>query len=290
MAVPPRRPPAATVHGGPRFAASRARSAIARGQLALFCQPTVDCHTGQIRGAEALIRWRHPSLGLLRPDQWVPAVESSRLRTRFNLHVLELALAHHDAWTQAGVAVPLSVNVTPGCLADERFVAAVERLFDGRSPAGAIRLEVTEHATVLGGLEMHESVERLRLQGFDFLLDDFGADHSSLSRLARLPLSTLKIDGSLVSEITRCSAHRAITHAAIELAHTLGLNAVAEHVEDLATWSLLQALDCDVIQGYCVSRPIRAEDFPHFSDSYVPEPPQPVRRGRFTSSNRRAGD
>src|SRR3954470_10634982 len=104
------------------------RRAIARGEFALHCQPIVGCSSGAIEAAEALIRWRHPHRGLLAPAQFLPAIRSRALTRAFNLHVLELAIAHRDDWRQAGVDVPLSVNVTPACLADERFLLGVERL------------------------------------------------------------------------------------------------------------------------------------------------------------------
>jgi EAL domain-containing protein (putative c-di-GMP-specific phosphodiesterase class I) len=258
---------------------AQVRRAIPRGELRLFCQPTVDCRTGALRSAEALIRWQHPSRGLLAPGEWVPTVESSSASTEFNLHVLELALDHSDTWASLGVAVPLSVNVTPECLSDERFVAGVEQMFADRSPAGAIALEVTERATVVGTLAMSEGVARLRGQGFDFLLDDFGAECSSLSRLAGLPFTTLKLDGSLVGQMARDRAHRLISHAAIEMAHALGLDIIAEGVEDVGTWSLLQALGCDLIQGYFISRPIPAAALPRFQRDYQARPPQ-ASRGR----------
>src|SRR4051812_28215957 len=105
---------------------------MATDQLVLHCQPTVDCQTGEIVAAETLVRWRHPARGLIPPGAWVPAIESSRLAPDFNLHVLGLAVRQHEDWTAAGVDVPLSVNVTPSCLASDRFVASLVELVGGR--------------------------------------------------------------------------------------------------------------------------------------------------------------
>jgi EAL domain-containing protein (putative c-di-GMP-specific phosphodiesterase class I) len=247
------------------------RRAMARDQLVLHCQPVVDCETGEVEGAEALIRWQHPGRGLLAPKSFLPSVSSRRLGTQLNLHILELALAERDRWDGPARDLPLSVNVTPACLADEQFLAGVERLFEHRSPEGEIRLEVTEQATVGSGIDV--SVARLRSHGFEFLLDDFGAEYSSLSRLAQLPFSTLKIDGSLVDGLATCHAHRSIVHASINLAHTLGLKAVAERVESMATWKLLHALGCDQIQGYLVARPMPADRFSAWVRHYEPAAP-----------------
>jgi EAL domain-containing protein (putative c-di-GMP-specific phosphodiesterase class I) len=271
---------------------NQVRRAMANGQLVLYCQPLVNCETGVVESAEALIRWQHPTKGLLPPLGWVPAVERGRLRRAFNLHVLQLAIGHRERWLAEGQAVPLSVNVTPACLSDVGFLAGVEDLFAQRSPHGEIRLELTEQSTVTTGLTIDDSVERLRSHGFEFLLDDFGAEYSSLSRLAELPFSTLKIDGSLVEGMMQTRAYRAIVHASISLAHTLGLKAVAERVESPSTWKLLQALGCDQLQGYLIARPMPAEDFPAFVEAYVPDPPQALRRreDRRVGHDRRAGD
>ena len=260
--------------------ATRIRRAIARGELELHCQPHVDCQTGELRGAEALIRWAHPTRGLLLPGEWLPLVEAGRERRRLNLHVIELSVAHRERWLERGLDLPLAINVTPACLADEKFITGVERLFAGRSPQGSVSLEITEQATVFDGLAIDESIDRLRRQGFEFMLDDFGAEYSSLSRLANLPFSTLKIDGGLVREMAKSRSHRSIVHASIQLAHTLGLKAVAEQVEDRGTWALLQAFGCDQIQGYYVSRPLLADSLPAFAAAYVPTPPQSGREPR----------
>lgn len=264
---------------------SEVRRAIARGELVLHCQPYVDARTGVLNGAEALIRWQHPTRGLLAPAAWLPEVEDSSESTHLNLHIIELAMAHRERWVRRGIALPMAINVTPGCLADETFVSGVEQLFAQPVPPGGWKLELTEQALVLDGLSIDESFRRLREHGFDFMLDDFGAEHSSLSRLAMLPFTTLKIDGSLVSDIAHSRAHRTVTHAAIQLAHTLGLKAIAERVEDMGSWSLLQALACDQIQGYVAARPMPAEDFPDFAARYEPAPP---RHGREDPAGRTA--
>lgn len=268
----------------------RLRRAMARDQLVLYCQPVVSCETGEVEGAEALIRWQHPGRGLLAPHSFLPQASSRRLGTQVNLHILELALAERDRWSGPAADLPLSVNVTPACLADEAFLAGVERLFEHRSPEGQIRLEVTEQATVSRGHALDQSVARLRSHGFEFLLDDFGAEYSSLSRLAQLPFSTLKIDGSLVERLTDCEAHRSVVHASINLAHTLGLKVVAERVEALTTWKLLAALGCDQIQGYLIARPMPAEQFAAYVRHYEPSAPSQLepRERRVLSDRRRS--
>src|SRR4051794_1010636 len=243
------------------------------GQLELHCQPTVDCSDGSLQGAEALIRWRRRDGSFMPTREWVPLAEGPALRNRFNLHVLNLAAQHQRAWNARGVHIPLGVNVTPACLADDAFVEDVERMFAGTWPE-RIRLEITERTTAINSHALKANVERLRSLGFHFLLDDFGAGYSSLERLSMLSVSTLKIDRSLISDITRRAPHRAIVESVIPLAHALGLDVICEGVEDAKTWAALQGLGCDRVQGFHVSRPMPAERFPFFAQHYRPTPPQ----------------
>jgi diguanylate cyclase len=284
--------------GSSRLTAARIRRAMAADQLVLFCQPSVDCQTGRIEAAESLIRWRHRSRRLIPPGPWIEAVEASRICEAFNLHVLGLAIRQRDDWLAQGVDVPLSVNVTPSCLADGRFVESVAALFADRNPRDAIRLEITERTTVINSDTLRANVEYLSAQGFQFLLDDFGAGYSSLIRLANLPVATLKIDGSLVGEVPARGHHCSIVEALSGLAHTLGLGVVAEGVEDQLTWEILQQLGCDRVQGYRVARPMPAAAFPRFVRDYEPAPPRPERGmddrrdrdERIAASDRRSSD
>jgi EAL domain-containing protein (putative c-di-GMP-specific phosphodiesterase class I) len=263
-----------------RLTSLRIRRAIRADQLVLHCQPTVDCLTGTIVGAEALVRWRHPSRGLIAPGSWVPQVETSGLAREFNLHVLSLAIRQHDAWVAEGVDLPLSVNVTPACLANDKFVEGVDALFADRSPEGAIELEITERTTEINTASLLANAEALAARGFRFLLDDFGAGYSSLARLSILPVATLKIDGSLVGDITFRRVHALIVDTVVGLTRQLGQGVIAEGVEDEATWLMLQALGCGVIQGYQVSRPMPAEDFPAYVRAYRPALPDVPTPGR----------
>ena len=271
-----------------RVTALRIRRAIATDQLVLHCQPTVDCQTGEIVAAETLVRWRHPTRGLIPPGAWVPAIESSRLAGDFNLHVLALAVRQHEAWAAAGIHLPLSVNVTPACLASDRFVASLVELVGGLPAEGAIHLEITERTTEINTDSLRANVEDLADLGFRILLDDFGSGYSSLVRLANLPVATLKIDGSLVADITWREAHALIVDTVIRLTHDLGQSVVGEGVEDDATWRMLQGLGCDVIQGFGVARPMPAEELPAFLEAYVPAPPDRAEQRRGT--DRRQAD
>src|SRR5689334_8647706 len=162
---------------------ARIRRAMRTNQLILHCQPTVSCRDGALTGAEALIRWRRRDGTFVPTREWVPIAESSALRNKFNLHVLQLAAQHQRGWEARGVDIPVSVNVTPGCLADDSFVPEVERLFAGTWPE-RINIEITERTTAINSHALKTNVERLRSLGFRFHLDDFGAGYSSLERLS----------------------------------------------------------------------------------------------------------
>jgi EAL domain-containing protein (putative c-di-GMP-specific phosphodiesterase class I) len=281
--------------GTSRLAAARIRRAMAMDQLVLLCQPLVDCQTGRIEAAESLIRWRHRNRRLIPPGPWIDAVENSRLRDAFNLHVIELAIRQRDEWLAEGVDVPLSVNVTPASLAVKRFVESVAALFADRSPRDAIRLEITERTTVINSDTLRANIDYLSAQGFQFVLDDFGAGYSSLIRLANLPVATLKIDGSLIGEVQARGHHCSIVESLSGLAHTLGLGVVAEGVEDHHTWEVLQQLGCDRVQGYLIARPMPAAAFPRFLREYEPAPPGGLddrrdRNDRVALSDRRTSD
>jgi EAL domain-containing protein (putative c-di-GMP-specific phosphodiesterase class I) len=220
----------------------------------------------------------------------------SGLAREFNLHVLSLAIRRRDAWVAEGVDLPLSVNVTPACLASDKFVEGVDALFAGRSPEGAIELEITERTTEINTASLLANAEKLARRGFKFLIDDFGAGYSSLARLASLPVQTLKIDGSLVGDITSRRIHALIVDTVVGLTRELGQGVIAEGVENEATWLMLQALGCDVIQGYQVARPMPSEDFPAYVRTYRPELPDLPVPGRAhvlreaERAERRAGD
>ncbi len=263
--------------------------AMSAGQLVLHCQPTVTCADGRICAAEALVRWRHRSGALIFPGEWVPSVERSMLRRRFNLEVLALAAAHQEAWSEEGLRVPLSVNITPAVLADRRFVAAVEEMFAKRPPAD-LRLEITERTTTINSRGLKANVERLSRLGFQFLLDDFGVGYSSLQRLANLPVSTLKIDRSLSCGVRHDPSHRAIVRWVLHLARALAIDVVCEGVEDGATWNALRGLGCDRIQGYHVARPMPADSFPAFVRAYRPAQPCDGTAGEPRSEHRWRSD
>jgi diguanylate cyclase (GGDEF)-like protein len=240
---------------------SELKSAITDGGLTVHFQPKVGVRDGVVVGAEALVRWRHPTRGLVPPDEFVPVAEHSGLITPLTLAVLRQALDQCEHWRRDGRPLGVAVNVSPRSLLDPAFVEEVARaLAVVAVPASAVTLEITESSLMADPERAIEAMERLRSLGVRLSIDDLGTGYSSLSYLQRLPVTEIKIDRSFLRP---AAAHRegalAIVAAVVELGHRLGRTVVAEGVEDEATWQVLQQLGCDVAQGYWLSRPLPAD-------------------------------
>lgn len=229
--------------------------ALARGEFVPFVQPKVSLADGRLAGAEVLARWQHPVHGCLGPQHFIPVLEGTTLMARFTLAMVEQALGCLRGWQRSMPDFRLSLNLSADDLASPAFVdqlvALVER--HGVAPR-ALTWEVTE-TMVLNPASL-ASVARLRLQGFGLSMDDYGIGYSSMQTLSRSPFTELKIDRSFVDGASERSNRRAVLCNAIELAQHLGITSVAEGVEQLADWKLLQELRCDIAQGYLIARPM----------------------------------
>jgi diguanylate cyclase (GGDEF)-like protein len=237
-------------------------NAIENGELELSFQPKIDCTTREVVGAEALVRWRHPELGLLMPDTFVEAIEQAGGIAHLTRWVLAEAAACCADWRRMGLDLSLAVNISVDDLVDEYlpyFMLDLSRRNGLR--ASDFTLEVTESA-IMHNVQMSLSVAGcMRELGFRVAMDDFGTGQSALAQLQRLPLDELKIDKSLVMGM-RTPKDEAIVRTAVELAHQLGLNVVAEGVEDGQLLERLRSLGCEVAQGFYISRPLPADEFP----------------------------
>ena len=234
--------------------------ALQDGQLAGYFQPEVELSTGQLVGAELLARWEHPELGTLPPSSFLSLVEELGLMTEFSLEMLRQALVQHRGWAAAGYLVPVSVNIGPGCVADPDFPAAVSRLLAEEEVAGRmISLEVSEE-TGTSAISARFFAQ-LAATGIQFSLDDFGTGFASLESLGGWPINELKLDSSIVRPIVSSGSFRSIVRTTINLAHELGVRVVGEGVESEAIRSELEALGCDIGQGFYLGRPMPAEAF-----------------------------
>ncbi len=236
------------------------RQGIDGGQLELHYQPKVALGTGAVVGVEALVRWRHPHRGLIFPDEFVPLAEHSGLMHRLTAHVLDAALAQAARWWSVGLEIPVAVNVSARDLHGPALAEAVERgLAEHGLPASALRLELTERVLMAEPARVADTLAALERLGVALSLDDFGTGYSSLVLLQRLPVREIKIDRSFVKRLVTSPDDTKIVRSIVDLAHALGIDAVAEGVETEEVWDLLEDLGCDSAQGWYVSRPMAAD-------------------------------
>ena len=237
-------------------------TAIREGQLALHYQPKIDIAHQRIIGCEALVRWHHPSLGIIPPDRFIPLAEMSDLIQPLTEQVVTQALIQLRAWHEAGLDLSVSVNLSVRNLLDHNCGTRLEELFE-RHPADPSRLEleITETALMSDPDRALAQIQRIGAFGVRLSIDDFGTGYSSLAYLKRLPLHALKIDRSFVSSMLEDEQDLIIVRSTINLAHSLGLDVVAEGVEDRGTAQALRAMDCDYAQGFYFNRALPAADF-----------------------------
>ncbi len=235
------------------------REAIARGELTLHFQPKVSLPGGAVIGVEALARWNHPEKGLLTPGEFIPLAEAAGLVRPLAAWSLEAALVQARAWRDLGLEVPIAVNLSMRNLLDEELPEQVGLLLARHGvPPDLLHLEITESALMVDPRRSLGVLTKFSEMGVRFTIDDFGTGYSSLAHLRRLPISEIKIDRSFVTEMIQSESAAVIVRSVIDLGHNLGLQVVAEGVEDRATWDLLVAGGCDSAQGYLTGRPAPA--------------------------------
>ena len=261
------------------------RKAVARGEFELHYQPIVDAHTGAVTGAEALIRWRHPDLGLLLPSEFIPLAEENGLVIPLGEWVLQTACAQNRRWQDEGLRqIRVLANLSSRQL-KRTLTDTVSRVLEATSlDARYLGLELTESMLVNHEKEGTDTLHALRAMGVHLAVDDFGTGYSSFSYLKHFPLDTLKIDRSFIREITSHPDDAAITTAIIAMGHALGLRVVAEGVETEEQRVLLRQQGCDEMQGYLFSRPVAAEDFGRLIMANEPSVREPARRRKVPAA------
>lgn len=239
--------------------AAELRQAIDHGELKLACQPKLALSGGVICGAEALARWHHPRAGEISPAEFIPLAEHTGLIKPLTRWVLDQALRHARAWAQEGLQVPLAVNLSARNLQERGIVDDLREALDsaGVRP-DQLAIELTESALMTDPAGALEIMRSLHDMGIALFIDDFGTGYSSLAYLQRLPVDAIKIDKSFVLAMRTERDSARIVQSTIELAHGLGMEVVAEGVEDSRTMDELARLGCDVVQGYGISRPLPA--------------------------------
>ena len=237
------------------------RSAIEDDQLVLYYQPKALVRTGEITGAEALVRWDHPEHGLIPPDEFIPLAEQGGLIGPLATWVLNEALGQLRRWQDSGRELEIAINLSSRNLYDSHLVDTVSALLDKWSiDPGALKVELTETAIMDDPQVALRALTQLHEMGVKIAIDDFGTGYSSLGYLTKLPVDEIKIDRSFVADMTENRDDAFIVRSTVDLGHNLGLEVVAEGVEDRRTWDLLGLLGCDVAQGYFLSRPVPAPD------------------------------
>jgi EAL domain-containing protein (putative c-di-GMP-specific phosphodiesterase class I) len=235
--------------------------AVPHGQLAVHYQPVVRLSDGRTTGFEALVRWHHPSRGMIPPAEFIPLAEETGAITEIGRWVLRTALQQGAAWL-AGAAEPIrmAVNLSPRQLMDGGVVADVTAaLQDTGFPAGQLTLEVTEGVLVDDADAVIEQLEQLRQLGVAIAIDDFGTGFAGLSYLRKLPADIIKIDRSFVTDLASGGSSTTLIASIVELARTLGLGVVAEGVETEAQRQALTELHCASAQGFLFARPEPAD-------------------------------
>ena len=243
------------------------RGAWERGELSVVYQPVCRTSDGRVVGAEALLRWQHPMLGMIAPSVFIDVAEQSGLIEGIGPRVLRAACNEAMRWTSMGEGnerLFVSVNVSPRQLRKGDLPDIVaECLRETGLPASCLHLELTETAVISDELQAAAMLARLHSTGVKVWLDDFGTGFSGLSHLRRVPVDGVKIDRSFVADLQRDPDDLALTTAIIAMAHSLGITVVAEGVEKEAQYNLLAERGCDLVQGYWLSHPISATEFAH---------------------------
>jgi diguanylate cyclase (GGDEF)-like protein len=241
--------------------ASELSHALESGKIEAHFQPKADACSRRIVGVEALVRWRHPTRGLIGPEEFVTVAEQTGLGRALTRRMLDLALTQVKAWREAGLDLHVAVNTTVADLQDVHFPAEVAAtLADHGLPPDVLVLEVTENMVLADPVRVGDVLAQLGELGLGLSLDDFGTGYSSLTHLKALPVGEVKIDRSFVGRMTTDPVDAAIVEATIQLAHSIGIRVVAEGIEDQVTWSSLVANHCELIQGYALSRPLPAAE------------------------------
>jgi diguanylate cyclase (GGDEF)-like protein len=231
------------------------------GQLVLYFQPQVRIADGAVNAVEALVRWRHPTRGLLLPAAFLDIAASRGLEIALTYHLLDVAVAQAARWNAAGNPLVVSVNVSPRCLLHDDFLPRVRDAIAGVDlPRGILQLELTESSVMIEPERARTVLRQVREQGIMISVDDFGTGFSSLSQLRQLPADELKIDRSFVQGLAWGADDVVLVRSAIDLGHNLGMSVVAEGVEELEALSVLRDMGCDLAQGFALSRPVPADD------------------------------
>lgn len=239
------------------------RAAVDAHQLVLFYQPIVNLQTGSVSGAEALVRWRHPRRGMIYPDEFIPLAEQTGMIRAVTLWVLHQAATQLRDWQRSGIDLDMMINISGHDLHDSGFGEAVAAMMRGigNDRIDHFGLEITESAIMSDPPRAVEMLHSLAGMGVRLAVDDFGTGYSSVVFLRRVAATLLKIDKSYVVNMSNNNDNSVIVRSTIELAHNIGMQVVAEGVEDKQTFDILAEWGCDAVQGYYISQALESDEF-----------------------------
>jgi diguanylate cyclase (GGDEF)-like protein len=237
------------------------KAAIEENQFVLHYQPKIDLASNRVCGVEALIRWQHPTEGLIFPDAFIPVAEQNGLVKPLTRIVLKMALQQLTEWKQQGLALPIAINISAINLQDSSFPDQVAEIMRNYTVSPAfLEMEITEAALMQDPLRAIETVNKLCAIGIVISIDDFGTGYSSMAYLKKLVVAKIKVDKSFVIDMIKNENDNIIVRSTIDLAHNLGLTVVAEGVESEEALERLRSLGCDTAQGYHMSRPVPIDE------------------------------
>ena len=251
------------------LSSSELAQAIKDNQLFLEYQPKIDCRLNRVTGVEALVRWRHPLRGLVRPDQFIGLAEGNGLIDALTDWVVSHAAQQAGLWHRQGLPIEVAVNISALNTRDVAFPDRLAQLCKNHlaNPSSLV-LELTETGAMSDVIQMMDVLTRLRVKGFKLSIDDFGTGYSSLVQLQRMPFCEIKIDRSFVSQMKQSRDCEVIVEIIVDLAHKLGLRSVAEGVEGKPILDALTKLGCDAAQGFHISPPVGADRIPELIRQY----------------------
>jgi EAL domain-containing protein (putative c-di-GMP-specific phosphodiesterase class I) len=236
--------------------------ALERQEFELHYQPKIDLASGEIRGAEALLRWHHPQQGLVLPKRFIPVAEQLGMIAPITDWVLDTALMQSKRWSEGGTPMPISVNVSARSFQSPGLVNRISQALKKAGLDGSsLEIEITEGTLMADLDEGARILDSLSKLGVSIAIDDFGTGNSSLSYLKRLPIDTLKIDQSFLEDMASNPRDMAVVRSIIELGHNLDCKVIAEGVEDESIRQKLQELGCDLVQGFYISKPLPYDGF-----------------------------
>lgn len=235
------------------------KTAIANQDFVLYFQPRVDLRSGKVVSAEALVRWQHPTRGLIMPDKFIPICEETGMIEELGQLVIEMGCQQAIDWQRDGFDIALSINISPRQFSNTRIMQTLQAFSDAPGfPHGKIELEITENALIGDHDQIAKKLEAITRLGYCIAIDDFGTGYSNLSYISRFPLTCLKIDRSFISQLPKSGP---IVHLILALGRQIGATIVAEGVENTDELNWLKAEDCDQVQGFLLAKPTPLDQF-----------------------------